>query len=102
MARAVFGANSVVVSLNLGLHFILLYIPFQSPEIKRRHRDAISTNNHIVYGLGNNTIFFRIQDETMDQTDHNKVIREFNEWGQPIVLDLAFMKDMTYQQVSAW
>ena len=64
-------------------------------------REEITANKHIHYGLGGNTLYFRIQRAALEWPDKNKTIREFHEWGQPLVLDLSFMKQMSFQQVKS-
>ena len=67
--------------------------------LKQKHNEKKYAGDHIIYGLGENSIILRTYAKTERWPDTNKTIREFNEWGQPLVIDLAFMKEMNYQQV---
>jgi len=76
---------------------------FKGAARKQARLDRIQNSNHIVYGLGHNTIFFRVYPRDIEKIEKNKVLREFNEWGQPLVIDLSFLKNMSMQQVkSLW
>ena len=66
-----------------------------------QYHEELKANTHIFYGLGQNTIYYRINKQAMEKPDKNKTIREFNEWGQPLVLDLSFVKRMSFQQVKS-
>ena len=68
---------------------------------KQARLDALKNSNHIVYGLGHNTIFMRKYPRDIEKIEKNKVLREFNEWGQPLVIDLSFLKNMSMQQVKS-
>ena len=71
-------------------------------EVKKQaHLDKIKNNDHIAYGLGHNTIFLRKYPREMEKVEKYKVIREFHEWGQPLVIDLSFVKNMSMQQVKS-
>jgi ribonuclease P protein 1 len=71
------------------------------PIHKKNYEENIKKNNHIIYGLGHNTIYHRVYKKQDHRVDTNKTIREFNEWGQPLVIDLSFVKNMTYQQTKS-
>ena len=73
----------------------------KAPIFKEAYQQKIRNNNHIVYGLAHNTIYHRIYKKQEQWPDTNKTIREFNEWGQPLVIDLTFVKNMTYQQAKS-
>ncbi len=45
------------------------------------------------------TIVFSFQ--TIDNFDSWNVTREFHSWGQPLVLDLSFLSDMTFKQAKS-
>ena len=68
---------------------------------KVEYEEKIKSNKHIIYGLAGNTIFFRISEKTLNWPDKNKTIREFNNWGQPLVIDLSFVKNMSFQQAKS-
>ena len=53
-------------------------------EIKRREEEP-----HLVYGLGYNFIFLRFYRPTMEKFENARVIWNFHEWGQPLVIDLV-------------
>jgi len=58
-------------------------------------------NNHIIYGLAHNCMFFRFSTKAMERVDDYKVIREFHEWGQPLVIDLQFVKQMEFKRAKS-
>jgi len=66
-------------------------------EGKKIHQKLIADNEHIHYGLGHNQIHLRVNDRVLIQQDDWKVIREYHSWGQPLVIDLSFLKSMTPQ-----
>ena len=68
---------------------------------KQAYLDNLKNNNHIAYGLGHNTIFLRKYPRDMDKFEQYKVLREFHEWGQPLVIDLSFIKNLSMQQVKS-
>ena len=56
--------------------------------------------DHLNYGIGLNTIHLRIYPTTMDHYDNWNAVREFNQWGQPMVLDLQYLEEMSFGLVS--
>ena len=69
--------------------------------IEEAKKKKFETNSHIVYGLGENTIFHRINQRVMERGLDHKVIREYHEWGQPLVIDLGFVKTLSYRHVKS-
>ena len=53
-------------------------------EIQKRKDEE-----HLVYGLGHNNIFLRMYRPKMELFENSKVIWNFHEWGQPLVIDLV-------------
>ena len=47
------------------------------------------SEKHIVYGLGCNTIFFRFNRWAFINFNNWTAVREFNEWGLPLVIDMS-------------
>jgi len=64
-------------------------------------RKARQNETHLSYGLGKNFISIRRYDSQIDDALSWYGVREFHSWGQPLVIDLSFMKDMTYKQVKS-
>lgn len=56
-------------------------------EIKKRQEEK-----HIVYGLGHNNIFIRFHRSKMEGFENSRVIWNFHDWGQPMVIDLVIMR----------
>ena len=73
----------------------------KAPENIKQYQEEKEANKHIYYGLGGNTIHYRIHRAALESPNKNKTIREFNEWGQPLVLDLSLVKHMSFQQVKS-
>jgi len=61
------------------------------PQSQQRLKD-IANEKHIFYGLGENAIMIRMDDSTMDRRYNWEAIREFYDWGQPLVIDLSFLE----------
>ncbi|KAK3882593.1 hypothetical protein Pcinc_013040 [Petrolisthes cinctipes] len=59
-------------------------------EEREKNKDP---NQHIQYGLWNNSIFLRIQDQKMVQFYHSQCIQAMM-FGQPLVFDLGFDEHM--------
>jgi hypothetical protein len=57
---------------------------YHEEEIKKRQEEE-----HIVYGLGHNSIFLRFYRPKMEAFENARVIWNFHEWGQPLVIDLV-------------
>jgi len=57
---------------------------------KEQRKEEEANEKHIFYGLGANTIHLRMNDKTVDRMGNWNAIREFHEWGQPLVIDLSF------------
>jgi len=70
-------------------------------EKKKEYQELKLNNNHIIYGLGHNTIFLRRYEKDIETAEKNKLLREHNEWGQPLVIDLTFLKNMSMQQAKS-
>ena len=70
-------------------------------EKKKEFHEMKKNNNHIIYGLGHNTIFLRRYERDIETVEKNKQLREHNEWGQPLVIDLTFLKNMSMQQAKS-
>ena len=68
---------------------------------KEAHENKVKNNNHIQYGLGHNIIYLRKYPRDMRKVEQYKCIREFHEWGQPLVIDLSFIKNMSMQQAKS-
>ena len=66
-------------------------------KLKEQQADE---NSHIIYGLGHNTLFYRILEKTTIERFYNwNVIREeIDGTGQPVVIDLQYMNEMSYKQ----
>jgi len=64
-------------------------------------RKIRQNETHLIYGLGHNHFSIRIYDSQIDDALSWYAVREFNSWGQPLVIDLSFLKDMTYKQVKS-
>jgi len=67
------------------------------PDGRLAHKKQIEEEKHIFYGLAGNSIHLRVLNKELTEQDDWKVIREFHSWGQPLVIDLNFVKNLTYQ-----
>lgn len=63
---------------------------YQQVKKKQLVKDA----NHLVYSLGHNCVFLRMGNKMMDSHYNWMALREFNNWGQPLVIDFSFFKSM--------
>jgi len=54
---------------------------------------AAKNEPHIYYGLGYNTIFLRTPNQAIDRYNNYRAVREFHEWGQPIVCDFSYLSE---------
>lgn len=70
-----------------------------SVENIMQERKKREEEKHIVYGLGYNSIFLRFYDKNFDRFENEKSIRQFHEWGHPLVIDMAFVNMMTIHEV---
>jgi len=61
-----------------------------SKEEKERILKSRGKEGHIVYGLGQNTMFWRIEDSQIERHDNWMAVREYNTWGIPLIIDLSF------------
>jgi len=61
-----------------------------SKEEKERIKKSSGKEGHILYGLGENTMFMRIEDSQLEKHDNWRTVREFNTWGIPLIIDLSF------------
>ncbi len=72
----------------------------------RRNWDILlrerAEEKHLIYGLGNNCIMLRRYPQDMVLQESWKEVREFHSWGQPIVIDLAFMDLMRFKQAKSF
>jgi len=59
-------------------------------EAFKEERNKMIGESDIYYGLGQNTILLRTSKQTMNSHYNWKVVREFNDWGVPLVVDLSF------------
>jgi len=60
-------------------------------EEEKKYEDK--TDKHIEYGLGNNTLFFRIYDTAMNHFRHGRLFDALL-WGQSIIIDMDFNQFM--------
>ena len=80
------------------------WIKKKGSERKRKHvmemrKKEDAENTHIKYGLSGNSIFLRKYDTYMDYWNDYKVWREqMSEWGQPLVIDMAWNNTVKIQQ----
>ncbi len=65
-------------------------------------REDRAREQHLVYGLANNAILLRKYPADMDFQESWREAREFNEWGQPLVVDLAFLNRMNFKQMKTF
>lgn len=63
----------------------------KSEPAKAERLENISKEPHLYYGLGQNCILLRTADRTMDKVHNWNAIREFNDWGTPLVIDFSFL-----------
>jgi len=80
----------------------------QSNFISQRHRKMNNEKNikqklvdsepHIFYGLGQNSIMIRHYNQVIDESYNWKAVREFHDWGQPLVLDFSFFNEFNHQK----
>ncbi len=68
-----------------------------SQEIQKKVQAERANEQHLVYGLGHNVIMLKHYPKDMDRSMSWNAVREFNEWGQPLVIDLSFMGMMSYK-----
>ena len=61
-------------------------------EAFKEERNKMIGESDIYYGLGQNTILLRTSKQTMNSHYNWKVVREFNDWGVPLVVDLSFSR----------
>lgn len=68
-------------------------------RVEAKENKAKMSNGHIDYGLNANTIFFYIQPNSMNRwyTHRQSYALQF---GQPLVIDLGFEKNMTRREVT--
>lgn len=59
-------------------------------EAALEERNKIIEESDIFYGLGQNSILLRFSKQTINSHYNWKVVREFNDWGVPLVIDLSF------------
>ena len=57
--------------------------------IREQERARRLDEEHIVYGLGHNNIFLRMYKTKVEGFENSRVIWNFHEWGQPLVIDLV-------------
>jgi len=62
----------------------------RNPKMKEEALSKLLENKHIIYGLGYNCINLRLQRETMNYFYNHNVVREFNDWGIPLVIDMSY------------
>lgn len=51
------------------------------------------SEQHIFYGLSGNTLFFRFNKSTYNHYYNWTAVREFNEWGIPLVIDMSLQNN---------
>jgi len=56
---------------------------------------------HIKYGLGDNTILLRYYSSNIERQLQWFSVREHNEWGQPVVLDMQFAPNLQYREAKS-
>ena len=61
----------------------------RTEEFKKQASEKKANEKHIVYGLGENVIMHRISDSTMNSFYNWNTVREFNEWGIPLIVDMS-------------
>ena len=71
----------------------------QGQEIKERVLNQRNEFGHINYGIGMNTVHLRVYPTTIDHYENWNAVREFHHWGQPLVLDLQFLQEMSFALV---
>ncbi len=55
-------------------------------------------NDRVQYGLGMNTLFFRVLKPQLQRIDNWRMVREHHPWGNPpIVIDLSFLKSSPFK-----
>jgi len=59
-------------------------------ELKEIKNELRSKEEHLIYGLGQNSIFWRIENQQMHAHSNWIAVREFNAWGIPIIIDLSY------------
>lgn len=69
-------------------------------EQKQQREDEVKKlpeNNHIIYGLGFNTMFQRVYDTTINNLYNNKLIQAM-QFGQKLVVDCSYDSHMTLRE----
>ena len=57
--------------------------------LRKNALEKRANEDHIIYGLGQNTIFCRMYESKLDSANIAKLVSNYNSWGQPIVIDLV-------------
>ncbi len=70
-------------------------------EIKARVLEQRAQNKHLTYGLGHNTILLRTFQSKIRTLGEWYEAREFHSWGQPLVIDLAFVKHLSVKEMKS-
>ncbi|GFG39653.1 hypothetical protein Cfor_02960 [Coptotermes formosanus] len=68
-------------------------------ELKQQRGDDIKVpeNNHLIYGLGHNTMLLRVYDSTINHFYNSKLIQAM-QFGQKLVLDCSYDSHMTVRE----
>ena len=63
-------------------------------ERVQARKEAIEENNHIFYGLGQNTIRLRLSETNMKRERDWRVWREYALNSTPLVVDLSYLENI--------
>ena len=63
----------------------------QLTEIKREALEKKRGDGPMIYGLGHNTIYMRLMNNTFKALYNWKAAQEFNNWGVPLVIDMSYV-----------
>ncbi len=66
-------------------------------EGRKKFNEERHKEKHLVYGIGRNSIMLRHYPRDMDRSLGWYAVREFHKWGQPLVIDLSFMSQMSFR-----
>lgn len=70
----------------------------QGRDKKAERLKEQEVSDHLIYGLGQNIIFMRIDSRQISPIEDWRVMRELMPWGQPLIIDLQFMNAMNLRQ----
>lgn len=82
-------------------NIFVLQLKKEQKRVRREEIKSEATNNNndgsINYELGKNNILLRIRDTTINQMYNNRLIQAM-QYGQKLVLDCGYDKDMTSRE----